>query len=97
MNYLVHKLIDRVNYYNYKNFKGRVLNVNRNYEDVVDNGFFSQEGQDLYINNLLDKKSGYFIDIGATDGIYINNSYYFEKNGWREYKKHSVIKAQRYC
>ncbi len=41
-------------------------------------------GQDKFIASLLDnKKNGFFIDIGANDGVTISNSYYFEKElGW---------------
>lgn len=36
-------------------------------------------GQDVLIANLFNhKKNGVFLDIGANDGITINNSYYFE-------------------
>jgi len=38
-------------------------------------------GQDILIAGLFNhKKNGIFFDIGANDGITINNSYYFEKN-----------------
>lgn len=48
--------------------------------------YYSQFGQDKLIHNLffLEKKEGFFIDIGASDGIDINNSYFFEKNlNWK--------------
>jgi len=43
--------------------------------------FFSQVGQDKYIyeNFFKDKESGFFLDIGAHDGIDKSNSYFFEK------------------
>lgn len=43
--------------------------------------FFSQVGQDKYIyeNFFKDKKNGFFLDIGAHDGIDKSNSYFFEK------------------
>ncbi len=82
MYYLIQKIIHRLNLYTYTKFKNRVLNVTKDYENLISDGYYSQEGQDNYIFNLLNKKFGYFIDIGATDGIHINNSYYFEKNGW---------------
>lgn len=45
--------------------------------------FFSQYGEDQWIvDNLKLPKHGYFIDVGAADGVTYSNSYYFEKNGW---------------
>lgn len=39
---------------------------------------YSQYGQDELLNQLLNKKNGFFIDIGAHDGISFSNSYLFE-------------------
>ena len=47
--------------------------------------YASQSGQDKIINNFFfkNKKKGYFIEIGAYDGIIGSNCYYFEKYlGW---------------
>jgi hypothetical protein len=35
-----------------------------------------------YLANLLDKRDGYVIDIGAGDGKHWSNSYYFVERGW---------------
>jgi FkbM family methyltransferase len=48
--------------------------------------FYSQFGQDKYLfdNFFHSKKSGYFVDIGAYDGITQgSNSLFFEKIGWK--------------
>jgi len=44
--------------------------------------FYSQEGQDEYLEKFIFKgfKNGFFMDIGAHDGVSINNTLYFEKN-----------------
>jgi FkbM family methyltransferase len=44
--------------------------------------FYSQVGQDKYIYETFfkEKKNGFFLDIGAHDGIDKSNSYFFEKN-----------------
>ena len=45
----------------------------------------SQIGQDKYISEHIfnNKKNGFFIELGATDGIALSNTYYFEKElGW---------------
>ncbi len=46
--------------------------------------YYSQHGQDHYIDDLLrHKQDGFFVDIGALDGIAISNTYFFEKyRGW---------------
>ena len=47
--------------------------------------FKSQIGQDKYISDVIfnNKKNGYFIELGATDGITLSNTHYFEKElGW---------------
>jgi FkbM family methyltransferase len=45
------------------------------------NKFYSQVGQDKYIYETFfkNKNDGFFLDIGAHDGIDKSNSYYFEK------------------
>jgi FkbM family methyltransferase len=47
--------------------------------------YFSQYKQDKFLNEVLfyNKKNGFFIDIGAHDGISFSNSLFFEKfNNW---------------
>jgi hypothetical protein len=46
--------------------------------------FYSQFGEDRWIvDNLKLPKNGFFIDVGAADGITFSNTYYFEKQGWK--------------
>jgi len=47
--------------------------------------FYSQDKQDEYLENNIFKgyKNGFYMDIGAHDGVTINNTLYFEKyNNW---------------
>lgn len=45
---------------------------------------FSQEGEDLVIDRLLDgKKSGFYVEVGAHHPFRYSNSYHFYKKGWR--------------
>jgi FkbM family methyltransferase len=47
--------------------------------------FYSQDNQDKFLETNIFKgfKNGVFVDVGAHDGVSINNTYYFEKNnGW---------------
>ena len=43
--------------------------------------FYSQDGQDQYLEKNIFKnfKNGFFVDVGAHDGVSINNTLYFEK------------------
>ncbi len=45
---------------------------------------YSQIGQDTWVRSILnDKKEGYFVELGACDGLYLSNTLYFEKHlGW---------------
>lgn len=41
----------------------------------------SQIGQDKWVHSILgNKKNGYFIELGACDGLYLSNSLFFERN-----------------
>jgi FkbM family methyltransferase len=44
--------------------------------------FYSQDSQDLYLETNIFKgyKNGCYVDVGAHDGITINNTLYFEQN-----------------
>jgi FkbM family methyltransferase len=44
--------------------------------------YYSQIGQDKYVNERIFQgmENGFFVDIGAHDGINISNSYFFEKH-----------------
>jgi len=47
--------------------------------------YYSQFEQDkfIYENYFKDKIDGYFVDIGAHDGITLSNSKFFEEIGWK--------------
>ena len=48
--------------------------------------YYSQFGQDSYLETNFFKgyKNGFYVDVGAHDGISLNNTLYFEKNNnWR--------------
>lgn len=43
--------------------------------------YYSQSGQDEWVNQFFNsKKKGFFIEVGAYDGIQTSNTYFFEKN-----------------
>lgn len=71
-------------YIYYKIQKLKVKKYRYNESEIKSRGFYSQEGQDLILSTHFDKKNGYFVDIGAYDGISISNTYYFENVlGWK--------------
>jgi len=45
---------------------------------------YSQAGQDIYVTRILNKKqNGYFVEVGANNGIFLSNTYLLEKSyGW---------------
>ena len=46
---------------------------------------YSQYGQDVYLINSIfpDRINGYFVDVGAYDGITLSNTFILEKHlGW---------------
>lgn len=46
--------------------------------------FYSQNGEDFLLWELFKgKTNGFYIEIGAFDGIHFSNSYFFEKHGWK--------------
>jgi len=46
--------------------------------------YHSQIGQDKWVNSILgNKQNGYFIELGACDGLYLSNTLFFERElGW---------------
>lgn len=66
--------------------------------------FEGQLGQDAIAYSILHKKqNGFFVDIGANDGISISNSYLFERLGWRGFcveanpQTYATLKQNRRC
>lgn len=47
-------------------------------------GSYSQGQEDLFLNSLCkDKPTGFYVDIGAADGVKYSNTNYFYLKGWR--------------
>ena len=49
---------------------------------MFDDKYYSQKGQDKFVNEniFFNKTDGFFIEIGANNGINFSNTYFFEKN-----------------
>lgn len=46
--------------------------------------FYSQNGEDYLLYKFFDEKEeGFYVDVGAFDGVHLSNSYAFEKLGWK--------------
>jgi FkbM family methyltransferase len=46
--------------------------------------YYSQEGEDCLLWQIFHtRKSGFYVDVGAFDGIHLSNSYLFEQQGWQ--------------
>ncbi|MFA6407407.1 MAG: FkbM family methyltransferase [Candidatus Paceibacterota bacterium] len=46
--------------------------------------FYGQYGEDAKLKNLFSgKKDGYFVEVGAMEGIRFSNTYLFERMGWK--------------
>lgn len=66
-------------------FAGTISKRNSISEQAKEEKFYSQFQQDQYVyeNFFKNKQNGIFVDIGAHDGITLNNTYFFEKSlGW---------------
>lgn len=46
--------------------------------------YYSQVAQDRWVHSVLgDKRNGYFVELGACDGLYLSNTLFFEQTlGW---------------
>ena len=44
--------------------------------------YYSQHGEDKYIESLFPEKEGVCIEVGAYDGITLSNTLHFEQKGW---------------
>lgn len=43
----------------------------------------SQNGEDVLLWNFFERKtSGFYVDVGAHDGVFFSNTYFFEAIGW---------------
>lgn len=47
------------------------------------NKFYSQNGEDYLLSRFFDDvETGFFVDVGAFDGVHLSNTYFFEQQDW---------------
>lgn len=49
---------------------------------MAEHRFFSQSGEDCLLWEVFGNRPGYYVDVGAFDGIHLSNTYSFELGGW---------------
>ena len=76
-NYLKNAVNENIYLNNKYSFLKNIIEINNDIK------FKSQYDQDFLVYEYFNgKKNGFFIDIGAHNGEWINNTYIFEKLGW---------------
>jgi len=60
--------------------------------------FYGQHGEDAYIATLFSENYvGTCIEVGAYNGVFLSNTYYFEKKGWRSLCIEPILSAFNEC
>src|SRR3989339_633328 len=86
-----------------KSFLGKlIICIRCKYPNVKPKYSYSQTGEDIIIDFFLkEKKSGFYIDVGAYHPVNLSNTYKFYKRGWNgvniepNHNKLSLFKNQR--
>lgn len=61
-----------------------VKGINRKRIEYFGGGYFGLNGLDRKLEKYVDYDNGFYVELGANDGMTQSNSYYFElKRGWR--------------
>lgn len=64
-----------------EDLQNELSQLKRKFESI--NICYSQEGEDLIVQRLLEKQSGFFVDVGAHHPLKLSNTYLLYKQGWR--------------
>lgn len=88
----IKKIIRKINFWRYERFLTNVekplpeirSDFEKYHQQLWADGYYSQEGQDKWVFERLlpGKKAGFFVDIGAHDGVSFSNTLFLEKQGW---------------
>lgn len=51
--------------------------------NTIQHKYYSQNGEDFLLWQLFSgRRNGFYVDVGAFDGVHLSNSYSFEQAGW---------------
>jgi FkbM family methyltransferase len=66
-----------------KNAIGRDFERKHFVQQSQENTFRAQNGEDRWLDDFFEhKRNGFFIEVGAFDGVNLSNTYHFEQIGW---------------
>lgn len=76
----LHRIKRKWNRLIHKRLTGKTPTITWPRNTMLEEGYLSQYGQDKYINEQVfhGKTGGFFVDIGANDGLKFSNSHFFE-------------------
>lgn len=63
--------------------KKKLVELKKKYIDRYRKNCYSQEGEDIILNELFNIKNGFFVDVGAHEPHRFSNTYLLYKKGWR--------------
>jgi FkbM family methyltransferase len=60
--------------------------------------FKAQFGEDkLLFKHFAEKRNGFYVEVGALDGIYVSNTFFFEQIGWQGVLIEPIAEAANKC
>jgi FkbM family methyltransferase len=60
--------------------------------------FKAQFGEDkLLFEHFTEKRTGFYVEVGALDGIYVSNTFFFEQIGWQGVLIEPIAEAANKC
>lgn len=66
---------------NFPKLSGYLINIKKNFNNFSRKSY-SQFGEDLVLATFVNKKDGFYIDVGAYHPFKFSNTYYYYKKGW---------------
>lgn len=79
----MNSIFEKLKIYGFKKFvKYSIFEMRRKISSTFFGGSYSQQGEDLFMYNLLKKEKGFYVDVGANDSDRFSNTRLFYKQGW---------------